>query len=891
MKTKVSTLAELNVNPCKMCMPLGAVTAFYGIKNSITILHGSQGCSTYIRRHMATHYNEPIDVASSSLTEQGTVYGGEDNLLAGLENLIQLYEPKVIGIPTTCLAETIGEDVKNIVEKFYTKHPEYKDKLIVPVSSAGYSGTHFEGYFNALLQVLSSIQLKPEKNNKVNVITGMISPRDLRFLKQAFQMFQITPIFLCDYADNLDGVYNPDYKRLPENGTDIEEIREMAGAKLTIEILGFPVKYSPGEFLLKQYGVPLKRIQLPCGIKNVNSFYELLSEISGQEITKEICAEKGRYQDAMIDSHKYNSMGRAAIFGDPDFVVTTVQLCCENGILPVVVATGADCKDIKKIVEQEIGELADKYLVDHFEILDNADFKEIEEAILRCGANIMIGNSDARRIEQSYHIPLVRRGFPIHDRVGGQRYRTFGYEGSLMFLDEITNTLLGKREASFREELYKQYYLKDNEEQHTVEVKEEQRKVVSPDLTVLSEEVRKKTEQHPCFSCGAAHNFARIHLPVAPVCNIQCNYCVRKFDCPNESRPGVTTKVLTPEEAFVRYKKAKEKIPNLSVVGIAGPGDALANFDTVKQTIQLVRQYDHDVTFCISTNGMLLPDYAKELVDLGVSHITVTCNAVNPEINAQIYRYVNYKGKKYEGIEAGELILKQQLSGLEELIRCKVACKINIVLLKGINDHHVPVLMNKLKELGCYISNIMPMIPVKGSAFEHNETFDNKEITKIRKKAEEIFPQMHHCRQCRADAAGKLDEDVSIQLNQNQEKDSVVSGKKIRYAVCSKSGLYVDQHFGQVKDLLIYEYQEGQATFIERRDIQKYCVGNDNHIGEEERFQEIIKEIEDCSGIICTRIGEIPKKHFTLNGKKVYVTYDVISHAVKEAEEIKTVNS
>lgn len=145
---------DLNVNPCKMCMPMGVANATYGIKGCMTILHGSQGCSTYIRRHMATHYNEPIDIASSSLTEQGTVYGGEKNLLKGLENLIKLYNPEVITIATTCLAETIGEDVGRIAKTFMEEHPDEKVKLI-PVAAPGYGGTQYGGYFNALIAIVS----------------------------------------------------------------------------------------------------------------------------------------------------------------------------------------------------------------------------------------------------------------------------------------------------------------------------------------------------------------------------------------------------------------------------------------------------------------------------------------------------------------------------------------------------------------------------------------------------------------------------------------------------------------------------------------------------------------------------------------------------------------
>ena len=162
MKGKREEYVNLTVNPCKMCMPMGAVTALYGIKGCMTILHGSQGCSTYIRRHMATHYNEPIDIASSSLTEEGTVYGGEKNLIKGLENLIKLYNPEVIGIATTCLAETIGEDIKGICKTFYETHPNSNVKLI-PVPSPGYGGTQYGGYFKALISIVESVEMNNKK--------------------------------------------------------------------------------------------------------------------------------------------------------------------------------------------------------------------------------------------------------------------------------------------------------------------------------------------------------------------------------------------------------------------------------------------------------------------------------------------------------------------------------------------------------------------------------------------------------------------------------------------------------------------------------------------------------------------------------------------------------
>ena len=576
MKTKVDSLVNLNTNPCKMCMPMGAATALYGIRDCITILHGSQGCATYIRRHMATHYNEPVDIASSSLTEQGTVYGGEKNLKQGLKNLISLYHPKVIGIMTTCLAETIGEDVGGIMERFYEENPEYRDITLLPVNSPGYGGTQYEGYMAAVNAVADKLQMDTEKNEKVNVIIPPESPADIRYLKSIFRMFGIDAIFLPDISENLDGGHLEQYSRLPKGGTDISELKKMAGARFTIEISDIDSEVSPAQTLYEKYQVPYQKILSPVGLKATDAFYELLAELSGKEIPEEIKEARSRYLDGMIDSHKYNSAGRAVIYGEPEFVIAAVRLCTENGIMPVAVSTGSVCPNLKQHVEDSIADTGKRYFVEDYIISDDTDFKEIEEYAAKYKANVMIGNSDGRRIEEQLHIPLVRRAFPIHDRIGGQRLRMLGYEGSLSFLDEITNALLSVTENSFRETVYDAYY-----KGTPIEKKKEEEDEIPADIL-------KKTMEHPCYNC-AGHQFARIHLPVAPSCNVQCNYCVRKFDCPNESRPGVTSTILTPVEALERYKAVKAKLSNLKVVGIAGPGDSLASNYPDVSTIRTLR--------------------------------------------------------------------------------------------------------------------------------------------------------------------------------------------------------------------------------------------------------------------------------------------------------------
>lgn len=387
-----------------------------------------------------------------------------------------------------------------------------------------------------------------------------------------------------------------------------------------------------------------------------------------------------------------------------------------------------------------------------------------------------------------------------------------------------------------------------------------------------------KTKKHPCFSCGSAHKYARMHLPIAPKCNISCNYCLRKYDCVNESRPGVTTEILSSKEAFSKYKIVKSKMPNLTVVGIAGPGDALANFDEVKETIKSIKEYDSKVTFCLSTNGLMLPFYCEEIIELGVSHVTITINGVDPSITSKIYKYVDYLGVTYTGVEGAKILLNNQLSGLKYLSDRGVVCKVNIVMLKGINDNHIEETVKKVKELGASITNIMQMIPVKGSVFEQMPLVSNVELMDLRKKCETYLPQMYHCKQCRADAIGTLDDDQSVRFANN-----IDSEKELRFAIASKNGKVVDLHFGHATEFYIYDYKNNRVVYKEKRSVEKYCNGKDENNEEIDKFEAAMKVLDDCNGIISLRIGNSPTNKFKSKGIDVFMTCNEVESAVEEA--------
>jgi nitrogenase molybdenum-iron protein alpha/beta subunit/MoaA/NifB/PqqE/SkfB family radical SAM enzyme len=852
---------------------------------------------------MATHYNEPVDIASSSLTEEGTVYGGEKNLIQGLVNLIKVYEPEVIGVTTTCLAETIGEDIHRIISKFYEEYPQFQHIPVIPVHSAGYSGSQYEGYMKALHQIVKAVPMDPVENGKVNVITSPISPADTRYIKWLLDSFCIDYILLPDLSENLDCGYQPEYNKLPQSGTDIKDIGRMAGAKYTIELSAFTEEVgSIGQYLYDKYQIPYRKCNLPVSLRDNDELIKLLSSISGNPVPEVLKKQRSRFLDAMIDSHKYNAEARAAVFGEPDYVYSTVRLCVENGIVPVIAAIGTKCAGFKELIYTEIWEIAEHFLINRIEILDDVDFQTIEELAGELDVNILIGNSDGRRMAERLGIDLVRRSFPIHDRVGGQRLRTLGYEGALTYLDDISNVIINRKETGFREELFHRYYKGPDKAAKAVELRcaedyldPDKDKVISVyELKSGAQNERKTPEErtatHPCFNCGA-HQYARIHLPVAPKCNISCNYCLRKYDCPNESRPGVTTEILKPEEALKRYLEAKEKLPNLSVVGIAGPGDALANFPETMKTLELIREQDPKVTFCLSTNGLMLPQYAGKLIDIGVSHVTITMNTIDPAIGAKIYKYVEYMGVKYTGEAAAAILLANQMAGIKLLAEKGIICKVNIVMLKGINDMHIPEVVKKVKELGAVITNIMQMIPVEGSVFEALPRVSLREVTEMRDKCGETMKQMYHCRQCRADAVGTLGNDISSKFNtclhNIESKQEDVKARKntkgIQVAVASKSGRLVDQHFGQVTEFYVYEYRDGIASFLEKRSIPKYCNGSEDCDSGEDRISSIIQTISDCKAVIALRIGEAPKEKLRQKGIRVYTAFDRIEASVEMA--------
>lgn len=372
-------------------------------------------------------------------------------------------------------------------------------------------------------------------------------------------------------------------------------------------------------------------------------------------------------------------------------------------------------------------------------------------------------------------------------------------------------------------------------------------------------------ENHPCFNVKVKGQFGRVHLPVAPKCNIQCNYCNRKYDCVNESRPGVTSTILSPAQAAFYMEKVLEKEPRISVAGIAGPGDPFANPEETLGTMRLLREKFPELILCLATNGLnLKPEYIDEIAEIGVSHVTVTINAIDPDITRKVYRWVRDEKSVYQGLKGAQLLLERQLAAVKGLKAAGITVKINCIVMPGINDHHVVEVAKAMAELGADLFNAMAMYPTAETPFEGLTEPDAIMMAKIRKECEEYLPQMRHCTRCRADAVGLLGADQSEEFHgcliACSKKVIPIEEKERPYvAVATVEGILVNQHLGQADQFQIWQKTDQGFTLVEER------LAPDRGSGFE-RWQKVANMLKDCRAILASSIGDNPKEILTKCG-------------------------
>lgn len=428
-------------NACKLCSPLGACIAFRGVGEATPLLHGSQGCATYIRRYLISHFKEPVDIACSSFTEASAIFGGKSNLKTGLDNVVKQYNPRLIGVATTCLSETIGDDVNLFIRQFKKEACARDLPELVAVSTPSYRGTHMDGFHQAVKGLVEYLAKPGPAAERLNIFPGFVSCADIRHLKEILEDFGFSYSLLPDYSGTLDAPVWPDSGETKEGGTAIEDIVNMGSSSASIEFGRTLEKTeTAGESLRRDLKVPLYNLGLPIGINETDRFFKLLQRLGKGTLPRKYKSERGRLIDAYVDGHKYVFDKKAVVYGEEDLVIGLASFLSETGIRPVLCGSGENSGKFKDCIEAVV-------LPQHRRGIDvraGADFLEIAEEAEKLSPDLIIGNSKGYFLARKLDIPLVRAGFPVHDRIGGQRILHLCYRGAQELFDRIVNALIEK---------------------------------------------------------------------------------------------------------------------------------------------------------------------------------------------------------------------------------------------------------------------------------------------------------------------------------------------------------------------------------------------------------------------------------------------------------------
>jgi nitrogen fixation protein NifB len=339
----------------------------------------------------------------------------------------------------------------------------------------------------------------------------------------------------------------------------------------------------------------------------------------------------------------------------------------------------------------------------------------------------------------------------------------------------------------------------------------------------------------------------------------------------------VTSKVLTPEKALWWLGRLRDRMDDVRVVGIAGPGDACANREATLRTLRLVRAHHPDLALCLSTNGLGLPDLVEPFVRCGISHLTVTVNAVDPAVGARIYRWVRDGDDVLRGEEGFRLLLSRQMEGIRRSVEAGIVVKVNSVLLPGINDEHLPTVAERLRDLGVSFLNLIPLRPVPGTTLATIGAPPNETVSALRRTLHRILPVLSHCGQCRADAAGRIgvpnDPAVAALLTDAQTITETAAPRP-HVAVASTEGVFVNSHLGHAREMLVYAATEEAFELVDVRPVPLPGSG-------EVRWQEFAEVLADCRAVVAAEAGAAPERSLGAHGIRVLCTEGLIEDALE----------
>ncbi len=439
----------LRINPAKTCQPIGAMYSALGIHGCLPHSHGSQGCCSYHRSHLTRHYREPIMAATSSFTEGTAVFGGGANLRKAFTTMYKLYNPDVIAINTTCLSETIGDDLPSLIREARESGIIPEGKTVIHANTPSYVGTHITGWSNMTKAIVSYLSETTEPStDQINVIPGYVEPSDTRHLKQMLQEIGVNAVVFPDTSDVVDTPQTGEFKMYPKGGTPVEALHRTGDSKATLA-LGPEASKAAAEELERKCNVPYHLLDLPIGIAATDRFVQALIETTGIQPPESLVEERGRLVDVMTDMQQYLYGKRVAVSGDPDQVVSLTEFLVSCGAKPVYVITGTSSKYFRERCKAILADWVPEAIAK-----DNADMFYLHQLIKNEPVDLLISNVYGKYIARAEDIPFVRFGWPILDRVGHSYFPSFGYHGSLHLLCNIINVLLERKDRDDPDEVF-----------------------------------------------------------------------------------------------------------------------------------------------------------------------------------------------------------------------------------------------------------------------------------------------------------------------------------------------------------------------------------------------------------------------------------------------------
>ena len=450
---EIKERSALSINPAKTCQPIGAMYAALGIHGCLPHSHGSQGCCAYHRSALTRHYKEPVSAATSSFTEGASVFGGGANLIAAIENIFTVYEPDVIAVHTTCLSETIGDDLPQMTDKAIKSGKVPEGKHVIYANTPSYVGSHVTGFSNMVKGMAKGFAVNTgRKNGRVNIIPGWVEPSDMEEVKRLATLMGLDIILFPDTSGVLNGALTGEYKMFPEGGTPVSDL-VAAGDAIGTLALGEWCSADAARWLDTQCKVPCTVLDMPFGLKATDRFIDTLRKVAGVSVPDAIAFERGQLVDLISDMHQYFYGKKVALVGDPDQVIAMTEFLVSLDMKPMHIVTGTPGNKFEKRIDEITAEAGYKA-----NVKAGGDMFLLHQWIKNEPVDLIIGNTYCKYIARDEDIPFLRFGFPILDRVGHQYFPTVGYKGGLHMLTRILDLILTRTDRDATEEKFELVY-------------------------------------------------------------------------------------------------------------------------------------------------------------------------------------------------------------------------------------------------------------------------------------------------------------------------------------------------------------------------------------------------------------------------------------------------